>query len=255
MKKRAKEAEADNILVYMCLMLEKARASYDVQISKDAFAVYGKTVKLFKGVESFFPQINEFARKQGVALEHYIISSGIREMIEGTPIAKYFKKIYASSFMYDQHNVALWPGLAINYTTKTQFLFRINKGVLNVWDNKKINTFVREQDRPIPFTKMIYVGDGSTDVPCMKLVKDQGGHSIAVYKPNSSKGKKQAAKLLDENRVNFIAPADYSEDSLIDKQIKAVIQKIAADTQVERLEKDSMKHVPGGGTATTSDTI
>lgn len=235
-KRRSKESEADNILVYMAVMLEKAYANPDVQVSKKAITAYGKKIKLFPGVAKYFDRVNHFARERQVALQHFIISSGLREMIQGSPIAKYFEKIYASSFIYDQHEVARWPGLAINYTTKTQFLFRINKGVLDVWDNDTINDYIPMQDRPIPFGRMIYIGDGSTDVPCMKLVKAHGGHSIAVYKPGSSKGRLVAAKLLQENRVNFIASADYQINKALDKQVKAIITKVASDAEVERLE-------------------
>jgi 2-hydroxy-3-keto-5-methylthiopentenyl-1-phosphate phosphatase len=235
-KQRSREQNADDILVYMCLMLEKARAA-KVKIQKTDFVEYGKKVKLFEGVTDWFSRINKFADDNGVILEHYVISSGIREMIEGTPIAKEFERIYASSFMYDQYDVAEWPGLAINYTTKTQFLFRINKGQLDIWDNDKMNAFVHEQDRPVPFSRMIYIGDGTSDVPCMKLVKEQRGHSLAVYKPDSSK--KAAEKLLTENRVHFIAPADYREGKLIDSQVKAVIEKISADFKVQ-------KYIPKG---------
>lgn len=177
----AREQEADPILVYMKLMLDKARLSGKVRISKSAFREYGKTVKLFRGVKSWFDDINDYAAKKGVRLEHYIISSGIREMMEGSPISKHVKAIYASSFIYDQHDVAIWPANAVNYTTKTQYLFRINKGIESITDNVAINEFVAEEDRRIPFSRMLFIGDGSTDVPCMRLVKNQGGHAIAVY--------------------------------------------------------------------------
>jgi len=137
-KKRAQDHEADEILAYMTLMLDKS-ASSNVCINKEAFAQYGKEVDLFPGVLEWFLRINQFAADNDVIPEHYILSSGIKEMVAGTPIAQHFKKIFASSFIYEQHGVAKAPGLAINYTTKTQFLFRINKGVLNAWDNSKIN--------------------------------------------------------------------------------------------------------------------
>ena len=231
---RAKKQEADKILAYMCLMLEKATSSNDVKITRKAFVDYGRTVKLYPGVKQWLQHIRKFAKKTGIILDHYIISSGIREMIEGTAIAKQFKKIFASSFMYDQHGVARWPGLALNYTTKTQFLFRINKDNLDVWDDSKINKYIPKKHRPIPFTRMIYIGDGTTDVPCMKLVKDQGGHSIAVYKPNSWK-RKEAERLLKEDRVNFVLPADYRQGKFLDIQVKAIIKKIVADLKLQKL--------------------
>ena len=233
-KKRAKDHEADEILSYMTLMLESCTSLSGVRVTREAFAQYGKKVKLFDGVKEWFPRINSFAKENGLLPHHFIISSGIKEMIAGTPIAKEFTEIFASSFIYDQHYAASAPGLAINYTTKTQFLFRINKGVLNVWDNSKINEYVKKADRDIPFSQMIFIGDGTTDVPCMKLTKDQGGHSIAVYRPGSHQ-KIKAGNLLKDNRVNFVAPADYADGKLLDTQVKAVIRKIAADFEVSKL--------------------
>ena len=233
-KKRAQEHEADEILSYMTLMLESCTPSSGVRVTKEAFAEYGKKVELFDGVKEWFPRINQFAREQGLVPHHFIISSGIKEMINGTSIKKKFTKIFASSFIYDQHGVAHAPGLAINYTTKTQFLFRINKGVLSVSDNSRINEYVPKAERDIPFNQMIFIGDGTTDVPCMKLTKDQGGHSIAVYRPGSHQ-KIKAGNLLKDNRVNFVAPADYTEGKLLDVQVKAVIRKIAADFEVSKL--------------------
>lgn len=230
---RAKEQNADEILTYMCIMLEKATPGTGVQITRKAFADYGKKVDLFPGVIDWFRKITAFGKEQGANIEHYIISSGIKEMIEGTRIGREFKKIYASSFMYDQNGVAYWPALAINYTTKTQFLFRINKGMLDVYDNTKINAFMEKDERRIPFQRIIYIGDGSTDIPCMKLVKVQGGYSVGVYKPGSRK-KSSAEKLLKENRVNFVAPADYTETSILFSQIKVVITKMIADYNVTK---------------------
>lgn len=236
-KSRAQGQEGDEILAYMCLMLEKAKADTinGIKVTKAAFAGYAAKVELFKGVEEWFRRINAAGKENDVCIEHFIISSGIREMIEGTAIAKYFTKIYASSFHYDLHGVAHWPALALNYTTKTQCLFRINKGQLDVWDNSKINAFQAKEARPVPFERIVYIGDGSTDVPCMRLVKDQGGHSIAVYHPGKQKVKIGAEQLLSEGRVNLIAQADYSEGKDLDKQIKAIIKKVAADYRVHEL--------------------
>ncbi|MFZ2658289.1 MAG: HAD family hydrolase [Victivallales bacterium] len=230
---RANEQDADEILTYMRIMLEKATSSMDVKITRKAFVDYGKTVELFPGVSDWFQKITAFGKEHGANVEHYIISSGIKEMIEGTSIGREFKKIYASSFMYNQNEVAYWPALAINYTTKTQFLFRINKGMLDVYDNTQINAFMEKDDRRIPFQRIIYIGDGSTDIPCMKLVKVQGGYSVGVYKPGSRK-KASVEGLKKEERVNFVAPADYTENSMLFLQIKAVINKMIADYNVAK---------------------
>lgn len=238
-KEMARQHDADEILAYMRLMVEEATHA-NLAINREAIRNYGKTVELFPGVSDWFNRINAFGKGQGVRVEHFIISSGLKEMIEGSPIAKAFTEIFASSFMYDQHDVAKWPALAVNYTTKTQFLFRINKGHLKVWDNSRINAYTPEEDRPVPFKRMIYIGDGSTDIPCMRLVKDQGGYSIAVYPPNSPK-KKDATKLLEEGRVDYVMRADYTENSPLARQIRAVVSRIAADYVVEQGEKSPRK--------------
>lgn len=230
----SKEHEADSVLTYMNLMLEKAKAA-KVPVRRQDFKNYGKSIKLFKGVDTWFSQINSYGKKLRLNVKHYIISSGLREMIEGTSIAGEFKRIYASSFKYDPNEVAEWPALAINFTTKTQYLFRINKGAFDVFDNKRINEFVKMEDRPIPFNRIIFIGDGETDIPCFSLVKSLGGHSIAVYKPKTKGAKEKAAKLVRDGRVNFIVPADYSKSSSIMKVVKAVLDKIASDCELDHL--------------------
>ena len=224
-----KQHDADRILAYMRLMVQKASAK-GVSIRKEDFVRYGHSVSLFEGVLDWFERINSYAASQHVEVKHYIISSGIREMIEGTPIAHQFHKIFASSFMYDHHGVAVWPALAINYTTKTQYLFRINKGSLNVCDHTRINKFVPQHERPMPFENMIFIGDGETDIPSFRLVKNEGGHAIAVYKPHADKAKEKSRELIAEDRVDFIAPACYSSGSEIEGMVKAIINKIAADS-------------------------
>jgi hypothetical protein len=233
----AKENEADSVLTYMNLMVTEARAK-GVPIRKQDFKDHGKSVTLFKGVKTWFERIDRYGKDIGLKLEHYIISSGIHEMIDGTPIAKKFERIYASSFKYDANGVAEWPALAINFTTKTQYLFRINKGALDVYDNKKINEFVPMEERPIPFENIIFIGDGETDIPCFSLVKSLGGHSIAVYKPKTKGARARAEKLVDDGRVNFFVPADYSSGSYIDEVVKAILDKISSDCELYFLGKE-----------------
>lgn len=221
------EEEMDNILAYMYKMVEKAREK-KVRISRDDFRNMGQSVEFFDGVLSWFDRINKYGEQAGVRIEHYIVSSGIKEIIEGTPIAQEFKKIYACEFMYDYNGSIQWPKFAVNYTAKTQFLFRINKGVLTV-DSKsadKLNQYTPENERRVPFRNMIYIGDGLTDVPCMKLVKTNGGQSIAVY--DQGKGHEAASNLLKADRVNFVAAADYGPGSDIETIVKAIIKKIHA---------------------------
>lgn len=232
----AKKNNADNILMYMMHMLDKANA-VEVSVHKEDFVKYGRSVKLFEGVIDWFDRIKRYGKERDVLVKHYIISSGIREMIQGTPISKKFAAIYASSFVYDHNGVAKWPALAVNYTTKTQFLFRINKGVLNVYDNSKINEFIPIGDRPVPFSDMVFIGDGDTDIPCFRMVKSQNGHSIAVYKPSTHGAKEKAKKLIKDGRVNYIAPANYSENGEIDIFVKKIIDKVVVDDTLKKLGK------------------
>lgn len=219
--------EMDNILAYMYKMVEKAREK-KIPITRDTFQEMGRSVEFFDGVSSWFDRINEYGEQAGVRVEHYIVSSGIKEIIEGTSIAEKFKKIYACEFMYDYNGSIQWPKFAVNYTAKTQFLFRINKGVLTI-DSKsadKLNQYTPENERRVPFRNMIYIGDGLTDVPCMKLVKSNGGQSIAVY--DQGKGREAALNLLKADRVNFVAAADYGPGSDIETIVQAIIKKIHA---------------------------
>lgn len=223
--------EMDQILAYMYMMLEEADKA-KLAVRRSDFRKFGAMVKLFPGVHDWFGRINAYAESKRVRIDHFIISSGVKEMVEGTKIFRQFKKVYASGFIYDHHGVARWPALAINYTTKTQYLFRINKGSLNVYDNSIINKFVPKEQRPIPFENMIFVGDGETDIPCMRLVRDQGGHSIAVYDPKRRGSKARAKRLITDGRATLIAPADYSEGRVIDTAVKAVIDLVEACERV-----------------------
>lgn len=225
------QEEMDGILAYMYKMVEKAEEK-KIPITRRTFRELGNGVEYFDGVLSWFDRITKFGEKLGVHVEHYIISSGIKEIIEGTDIAKHFKKIYACEFMYDRHDTICWPKMAINYTAKTQFLFRINKGVLTIDSQSadKLNQYTPEDERRVPFRNMIYIGDGLTDVPCMKLVKSNGGQSIAVFDPE--KGPSSAASLLKADRVNYIVPADYSPESHIETIVHAIIRKIQAESEM-----------------------
>lgn len=224
--------EMDNILAYMYKMVEKAREK-KIPVTRKTFHEMGMKVEYFNGVKTWFERIDNFGKEAGVRVEHYIVSSGIKEIIEGTEIADYFKKIYACEFLYDYNGSIQWPKFAVNYTAKTQFLFRINKDVLTI-DSKsadKLNRFTPENERPVPFRNMIYIGDGLTDVPCMKLVKSNGGQSIAVY--DQEKGKEAAELLKKADRVNFVAPADYGPDSDIEVIVKSIIKKIQAVEEMQ----------------------
>jgi phosphoserine phosphatase len=227
-KKSTKENDADEILVYMHLMLEKAQEK-GVDITTEDLRRHGSNASLFPGLEdkSWFHRINEHAEKCGLALEHYIVSSGIHEMIAGCPISDCFHQVFASKFIY-VNDVAAWPGVGINYTTKTQYLFRINKGIDNHWDNNSINSFMPEDDRPVPFDRMIFLGDGDTDIPTMKMLTYKGGHSVAVYDPNrTDRDLSKIHKLISDGRVEFVAPADYVDKSQVDIIVKGILGRIA----------------------------
>ncbi len=226
--------DASNILSYMKLMFDEARKA-GLKLRKDDFRRFGKDVELFEGVREWFGLINAYGKEHGVTIEHYINSSGLAEIIEGTPIAKEFKRIFACTFLYNEAGEAEWPGVAVDYTAKTQFLFKINKGILSVRDSKKVNESQLEENKRIPFPHMIYFGDGETDVPSMKIVKMFGGNSIAVYNPNIPRKKKTAQKLLRQKRVNFITPAIYTEGSRTYEVVCSIINKISAEHRLALL--------------------
>jgi hypothetical protein len=229
-KELATKYDMDEILAYLNLMLQKAQAK-GLKIDKKTFTDFGQKLILFPGVESWFKRVNAHGKKAKVSVEHYIISSGLREMIAGTSIAKEFKYIFASGFRYDQHDVAIWPALAVNYTNKSQYLFRINKGIMNSYDNSTINKFMRQEDRRVPFSNMIYIGDGETDIPAMKMITYQGGRAIAVYRARKKGAKHAAKRLVTEERANAAVPADFRKNSDLEKAVKATIDEIAAKSR------------------------
>ncbi len=227
----AQKNDMDTNLAYMYKMLEEAEGNF--VFNKKALAEYGSRVSLFPGVRDWFERIRQYGTKHGVTVEHYIISSGLKEMIEGTEMAKNgaFEKIYASSFYFNSRGVAVWPAQAINYTNKTQFLFRIEKGVLDIND-PGVNDYFPPEEIRVPFRNMVYIGDSDTDIPCMKLVNSYGGHSIGVYDPNTA-DKAKVYKMMHNNRIRYFAPADYSENSDLDRLIKSIIEKTAAYEALE----------------------
>lgn len=233
----SKENNMDRILAYMYLMIKQARKK-DVPITREAFNKLGADVILLPGVKSWFNRINEFGKKCGATIEHYIISSGLKEIMEGTAIAKYFKEIYGCEFHYNTNGNADWPTQVINYTTKTQYLFRINKGSLDVNDHTTINTYVPHSERKIHFRNMIYIGDGLTDVPCMTLVKERGGEAIALY---HSQHKERVAKLLLENRVGYICNANYTKDSELETLVQRIISNMITKDDLIREHENQIE--------------
>ncbi len=226
-KALTKEHQADEVLIYMNLMIEKARANH-APVRRENFEARGKDIALFEGVAGWFERINQYGKERGVRVEHYLISSGNAEILAGTSIAKQFTQVYASKFFFDENGVARWPALAVNYTTKTQYLFRINKGAHDLSDSAKVNEYVEKKERPVPFENMIYIGDGATDIPCFRLIKEQGGLSVAVYAPNKKGARNKAEKYLADGRIHCVVPATYTDGSEIDKIVKAYIGTVAA---------------------------
>ena len=213
----------DSNLAWMYLMLKGARGKEIFR--REMLARYGSQVELYDGVCEWFDRICRYGEERGITVEHYILSSGLKEMIEGTCIADKLTAIFASSFYYDEAGVAVWPAQVVNYTSKTQFLFRISKGVLDVNDNS-VNDYVAPENIRVPFTNMVYIGDSETDIPCMKLVNSYGGYSVGVYDPVTG-DKSRVLKLLDEHRIGYFAPADYTEGSEMDALMKSILDKTA----------------------------
>lgn len=212
----------DSILAYMYAMVKMSRER-NMPLLRNDLVEMGKNVEFFDGVKDWFKRISEFGKKLGMQVEHYVISSGMKEIIEGTEISKNFKSIFACEFLYDENGNAVWPKTDVNYTNKTQFVYRINKGVLDVANDVDLNRSMPEDSKRVPFCNMIYIGDGLSDVPCMKMMKAYGGYSIAVYRKKDSK----VEDLLMKDRVDFIYPADYSENTGLDLTVKNIIRKMA----------------------------
>ncbi len=221
----SKKTNMERILSYMYMMIETAKEK-NVKLTREYLNSLGKDLKYFEGVTTWFKRINEYAEERGIIVEHYIVSSGTKEIIDGSIIAKDFTRIYGCEFLYDENGVACWPRIAINYTAKTQYLFRISKGVLDESDDDKVNQRV---DKRIPISNIVYIGDGLTDVPCMTLVKEKGGRSIALY----GKGKKEKVlPLVQEERVNYICKADYRKDSRLEQIMKLIIESISISSKL-----------------------
>lgn len=227
----------DRILSYMYLMIKEAKKK-DIPITKQAFRELGKDVQLFDGVIDWFDRINDYGKSLGLNVTHYILSSGLNEIIEGTPIYDKFTNVYASEFHYNERGNADWPLRAVNYTTKTQFIFRISKGILDVIDDFNLNSKINDEDRFIPYSNLIYIGDGITDVPCMKIVKERGGHSIAIYQDKDSG---VARKLIDDNRINFLCRADYSKGKDVEKAVKLIFRKIYLNNEIDEAIREQAK--------------
>lgn len=226
----------ERILAYMFVMIKKCKEK-GIPLTEEYLKKCGENVELYDGVLSWFDRINAFGEALGVTIEHYIISSGTYEIIQGTPIAKYFKRIYACRYMYDENGEALWPALAINYTLKTQYIYRISKGILDVTDDYNLNREQNEKLRRIAYRNMIYIGDGMTDIPCMKMLKEKGGKSIALYPAHN---RASVAPLVEDERINYVCVADYSPDSPLERIVKLMIEHMAVVDKLKDQEETQL---------------
>jgi len=217
---------ADNILIYLWMILEECKKR-GVPITRKALQSYGAQTKFFRGVSAWFGRMDAYCGSIGLTCRHYIISSANKELIEGSSIARHFTEIFACAYLFNEFGVAITPSVAVNYTGKTQYLYRINKGYYDVWDEKRINEHIEPEERDIPFEHMIYFGDGLTDIPIMKMLKERGGHSIAVYDPKNSEKLFSVQQLLWHDRVNAVFKADYSNQTALYEYITSLLQQIA----------------------------
>ena len=227
MKRISGEERGDELLVILHLLVEHAK-KIGRPITRASLRDLGRQMEPFPGLPEYFPRLNQYAADRGIALEHYIVSSNLREILEGTPVAPYFKRIFGSAFLYDANGHACWPAISLDYTGKTQFLYRISKGCTEEHDSLGVNAQMHASERPIPFTGIIFLGDGYTDIPAMALTREKGGHSFAVYDPEAKKREELARELAEQGRVHAALPADYREGSALDAALKAVIGSVAA---------------------------
>lgn len=220
----------DMILASMYMMHEACQTQ-DIPMTREFLNSCGGPIEFFPGLPDWFEQINARGEECGVQIEHYIISSGLKEIIEGTAVAPYFKKIFASEYLYDESGHAQWPLNSVNYTGKTQYIFRVNKGILDISDDHVMSAYIPVGERRVPFENMIYIGDGFTDIPCMKLVRSNGGCSVAVHPPG---GYKSVDFLQRQRRVNFVTEADYRPESELSLVVNQFIEKVAITNKIQQ---------------------
>jgi len=226
---RARHHDSDQVLTWMWMIVEAAERA-GVTLTRGLLREHGARTPLFAGVEGWFDDIDAHGRDVGLEVEHYVVSSGLLEMIEGCAVHDRFRKVFASSYAYDASGRAVWPASAINYTTKTQYLFRINKGIGNVWDNSTINLWMPEEERRVPFRRMVFLGDGDTDIPSMKLVREKGGQAVAVFDPEKFERRLSQGhleRLIAEDRIDHVASADYRPGSLLSSVVKGILGRMA----------------------------
>lgn len=235
------ENRMDGLLAYMYTMIQEC-AAQNIKLDRAFLNHCGESIQLFPGVREWFARINAFGESLGVQVEHYVISSGLREIIEGSGIAQEFREIYACEFYYNENGDACWPKLDVNFTNKTQFVYRINKGILDVSRDKELNDSMPDDSKRVPFTNMIYMGDGLSDVPCMKMMRTYGGQAIAVYQASNRQG---VEKLLADGRVDFIFPADYREGMELDRTVRDILRKMTITDRLLEVNNRQLRSIGG----------
>ena len=235
------ENRMDGLLAYMYTMIQEC-AAQNIKLDRAFLNHCGESIQLFPGVREWFARINAFGESLGVQVEHYVISSGLREIIEGSGIAQEFREIYACEFYYNENGDACWPKLDVNFTNKTQFVYRINKGILDVSRDKELNDSMPDDSKRVPFTNMIYMGDGLSDVPCMKMMRAYGGQAIAVYQASNRPG---VEKLLADGRVDFIFPADYREGMELDRTVRDILRKMTTTDRLLEVNNRQLRSIGG----------
>lgn len=230
----SKQFREEKDLVWMRRIKELSKEK-KYKLTKKRLAELGSRIEYYKGVETFFQSMSQYVKKKSrgkMKLNHYIISSGLKEIIDGTTIRNNFKQIFGSQYHYNHLGYPDFPKVLITDTVKTQYIFRINKGKEDV--SESINQHMPEEERPIPFKNILFIGDGSTDVPAMNVTKKYGGFALAVYRPGSEKAKKECLGLRLANRVDSIAEADYRKGKEIYEFVTLVL-----DTMIQRYQFDS----------------
>ncbi len=235
------ENRMDGLLAYMYTMIQEC-AAQNIKLDRAFLNHCGESIQLFPGVREWFARINAFGESLGVQVEHYVISSGLREIIEGSGIAQEFREIYACEFYYNENGDACWPKLDVNFTNKTQFVYRINKGILDVSRDKELNDSMPDDSKRVPFTNMIYMGDGLSDVPCMKMMRAYGGQAIAVYQASNRQG---VEKLLADGRGDFIFPADYREGMELDRTVRDILRKMTITDRLLEVNNRQLRSIGG----------
>ena len=237
-----RENSMDALLAYMYTMINECRRK-QVALTRDFLVSCGTAIELFPGVRDWFSRVNACGAQLGVSVEHYVVSSGLREIIEGSGIAGEFREIYACEFLYGLDGLAYWPKLDVNFTNKTQFVYRINKGVLDVANDRDLNASMPDDSKRIPFTNMVYIGDGLSDVPCMKMMRAYGGQAIAVYQESN---RQAVEELLASGRVDYIFPADYRRGSALEETMQLILRKIAVMDQLAEISQSQLRGVVQG---------